>query len=146
MLTIRPFTLADMDDYLDMWWEASKVGHPFIPEASRLRDHDKMRDVLLPVSETYLALDGDVLIGGVTLDGNTVAGLFVHPDFHGYGYGLALMRYAHYAHWTRRGAPLQVEVFEQNTRAVRFYTRFGFEQLQLGAAEPEDLPERGPTE
>ena len=137
MISIRPFELTDLDDYMVMWWGASQAGHPFIDEAARLKDHDEMRDVLLPASETYCAFHGDTLVGAVSLKENTVVGLFVHADFHGQGHGLALMNYVRAL---RSGMPLEVEVFEQNTRAVRFYRRFGFEPIERKDIASEDLP------
>ena len=139
MISIRPFELTDLDDYMDMWWSASRAGHPFISEETHLKIHDEIRDILLPESETYCAFDGDTLVGAVSLKENAVVGLFVHTDFHRHGYGLALMNYVRAQ---RPGVPLEVAVFEQNMRAVHFYRRFGFEQIGRKDIAAEDLPFR----
>lgn len=51
--------------------------------------------------------------------------LMVHPDFHGGRVSGALMR--HGMEWLGLERPMWLNVLRHNTRAIRFYGRFGFE-------------------
>ncbi len=50
--------------------------------------------------------------------------LMVHPDFHGTNVAEELMRAG--IEWLGTGKPMWLNVIRHNTRAIRFYERFGF--------------------
>jgi len=51
--------------------------------------------------------------------------LMVHPDFHGSGVAVALTERA--IAWLGEDRPMWLNVLRHNSRAIRFYRRFGFE-------------------
>ncbi len=63
--------------------------------------------------------------------GNEVGAIFLEPEFHGQGAGKALMGKAQEIH-----GDLEVEVFRENAIGRRFYTRYGFEQMDEKLHEP----------
>lgn len=56
--------------------------------------------------------------------GNELDWLMVHPDFHGTKVSAALMDAG--MDWLGRDAPMWLTVIQHNTRAIRFYEKFGF--------------------
>jgi len=57
-------------------------------------------------------------------DGHELDWLMVHPDFHGSPVSRALMDAG--LDWLGRDRPIWLTVIQFNTRAIRFYEKFGF--------------------
>lgn len=72
--------------------------------------------------EVYGLFKGNVLIGFVGVEQEKVEMLFVHPNFFGVGAGKKLLDFS----ITTLNAT-EVDVNEQNTSAVGFYKKMGFE-------------------
>ena len=86
-----------------------------------------MRTRYLPDSRTFVYQDesAESVCGFVSLVENYVAALFVHPDRQGQGIGRRLLQWASAQYPT-----LELSVYAENKRAVRFYLREGFEIRQ----------------
>jgi putative acetyltransferase len=122
---IRPYQPSDCEALLDVWVRASAVAHPFLDPDFMARERHNVRDVYLPMAETWVwDADGHVA-GFISLLGNEVGGIFVEPGRHRSGIGRALVERAR----DGRG-DLEVEVFERNAIGRAFYARLGFEPLQ----------------
>lgn len=118
---IRAYTSRDTDDLLDVWYRASLVAHPFLSE-SFLEEERSEIDKWLPIAETSVyEVDGRV-VGFISLVGNEVGGIFVDPARQGQGIGRALMDHAR-----RSRTILELDVFEANGTARRFYDSYGFQ-------------------
>jgi len=118
---IRPYAPEDLDTVLEIWEDASRTGHPFLPEAFIARERGRVRDVYIPMCSTWVyERDGKVL-GFISLFDHEVGGLFVAPREHRRGIGRALVDFA-----KRQHAKLDVEVFRDNGGARAFYARCGF--------------------
>ena len=120
---IRPFCPNDTAAVLDVWLAASLAGHGFLPAAywrARLTD---VRDHYLPLSETIVFVDDDsgAVVAFASLIGSFLAGLFVSPAHWGRGIGRRLLELA-----VRMHPDLDVVIYAQNDRALRFYARNGF--------------------
>lgn len=120
---IRPCTARDVDAVARIWLECSCSAHAFIPRAhweARLED---LRGRYLPLSETVLFVDDDTgrIVGFMALIESYLAALFVAPSHQGRGIGSRLLELA-----VRMHPDLDLTVYAQNTRAVRFYRRHGF--------------------
>ena len=74
--------------------------------------------------------DGEVE-GFISLMGNEVGAIFLQPQCHGRGAGRALMDKAQELHGN-----LEVEVFKVNKIGRKFYSRYGFTQLEEKLHEP----------
>lgn len=89
-----------------------------------------MAEKWLPGSETSIYEVEGQPVGFVSMVGNEVGGLFVDPDFHGRGVGRALLDHV------RTGRThLELGVFEENQSARRFYSRYGFEEIEASFNE-----------
>ena len=76
---------------------------------------------LLAQAEVYVYEVSGVLRGFIGLDGDDIPGLFVQPGAQSRGIGKALLDFA------KAGRPsLSLQVYQNNTGALRFYQREGF--------------------
>lgn len=119
---IRRAAPQDAPALLDIWLEASRVGHPFLGEETLQEQLPKIRDVYIPHAENWAAVEGNSILGFIGLLENHVGGLFVAPAAHRRGVGRLLL-----GHASERLGELTVEVYEQNRSACSFYRSCGFD-------------------
>jgi len=124
-LMIRKFSGPDMDAVLNIWLEASIEAHSFIDREFWGSNIDDMRNVYLPASDTYVYEEDGAVKGFLSLADNTVAALFVSPEFQGRGVGRELLDEA-------RGIRKSLElcVYKKNIKAFDFYKRYGFNVVE----------------
>lgn len=133
---IRTFSKGDTEELIEMWYRASLIAHPFLDEAFLAAERREITDYWLPMAETTVyEIDGRV-VGFLSLIDNEVGGIFVDPDHQRRGIGRALMDHA------RESRPfLELDVFEANTVARRFYDNYGFRQVDRHIHEKTGHPE-----
>lgn len=85
---------ADLTAIIDVWFEASLIAHPFIGPERLSEQRQLIKEVYLPQAETWVALQGGPPIGFISLLGNVVGGLFIHPAWQGQGIGRKLIDHA----------------------------------------------------
>ena len=153
MITIRPWhTGPDASPpatvLAQLWLEAVLATHDFLDSAAIAELHPLVRDVYLPAVQVWLAYGGDdALLGfsGLSVpaaDPGTPARanpkvemLFIAPAAHGRGAGTALLDHARARH-----PRLDVDVNEQNPRALGFYLHYGFRQIGRSAHDAAGRP------
>lgn len=98
-----------------------------------------IREHVVPETETWVALDGDEIVGMLSLLPGWVDQLYVAPGRFGQGIGRRLLDLAK----ERAGGPLQLWTFQVNDMARRFYERNGFVAVELtdGAGNEEHEPD-----
>ncbi|MEK4979777.1 N-acetyltransferase [Bacillus sp. FSL K6-6540] len=124
-MMIRQMTNEDLNDLIEIWLAASKEAHHFIPAEYWESKQGDMREVYLPMAETYLLEETGQVRGFVSLVGEDLAALFIDPSRQNQGCGKALLRYAMDLRDT-----LKLRVYADNQRALRFYAKNGFEHLE----------------
>ena len=124
---IRPLEPEDTDTVLEIWLRSSVAAHDFVPRSYWEGKLDEMRTRYLPDSRTFVYQDesAESVCGFVSLVENYVAALFVHPDRQGQGIGRRLLQWAAAQYPT-----LELSVYAENKRAVRFYLGEVFEIRQ----------------
>lgn len=127
---IRRYRERDLEQLVSAWESASRVAHDFLDEAFLEAERERIRNVYLPASETWVWEEGGRVIGFVSLLGNEVGGIFVDPTAQRRGVGRALMDHAR----NRRGS-LELDVFEKNTIGRSFYARYGFTEIARSTHE-----------
>jgi GNAT superfamily N-acetyltransferase len=111
---IRPFLPDDEHDVIEVWLASTIPGQDFLPEAYWRVMEREIREELLPVAETWVVTDNGQIVAFMSVIGDIIGGLFTHPDHQGRGHGRSLVEVAR-----DRFAPVFVEVFEANKRALR---------------------------
>ena len=117
----RQYCDKDLAEVMAAWESASKVAHPFMNEAFFEQERHNIPNLYLPNADTWVAIYDNKVVGFIALIGNEVGGLFVNTDFHGKGFGRALMNKAKQIHGN-----LQVQVFKKNMIGRNFYQSYGF--------------------
>ena len=127
---IRKYENGDLDELLDVWYDASRIAHPFLTTEFLEQEKENIPTKHLPVAETWVYEDEGSVVGFIALIKNEVGAIFVTPRRHGTGVGRALMDHAK----TSREF-LEVDVFEANEIGRRFYDAYGFKFLKNGVHE-----------
>ncbi|HYC97384.1 acetyltransferase [Brevundimonas sp.] len=132
---IRLGTARDALRNLEIWRRAVAATHDFLSPGDLARIDALVAD-WLPGAEPWVYVDQtDGPLGFTALTGAHVDALFVDPARHGAGVGRALM-----AHARRLHGRLTVDVNEQNSRAVGFYERLGFERTGRSPTDGQGMP------
>ena len=122
---IREYTQADNDELINIWLKASLLAHPFLDSEFIDKEKKNIREVYLPNTKTWVYLNNNHLDGFISMMGNEVGAIFVRPEKHRRGIGIALMDCVSLLH-----NELEVEVFKENIIGRKFYDRYGFKLIQ----------------
>lgn len=127
---IRPYVASDLAELLESWYRASLIAHSFLSDEFLARERVLIARQWLPASETTVSIVDEQVVGFLSLVGNEVGAIFVHPESQGGGFGRELMDHA------KAMRPfLELDVFEANAIGRRFYAACGFEQIDRQADE-----------
>jgi putative acetyltransferase len=118
---IREYLENDCETVIEVWFAASQIATPFLSDEFLTNERDNIRTLWLPKSETWVFAVEDTVVGFISLIGNEVGAIFVHPDSQECGIGRALMDHA-----AGLRDYLYLDVFEENVVGRRFYDRYGF--------------------
>jgi putative acetyltransferase len=118
---IRPAASSDIDAIVTVWLEASIQAHQFVPEEFWRSQASSIRDRYLPSADSYVDERRGEVMGFVSLVRNRLAALFVAPGHQNSGIGTALL-----CHSQSLRQALEVSVYADNERALRFYAGRGF--------------------
>jgi putative acetyltransferase len=122
---LRPYAAADEDAAIELWRRTWQLAYPVIDFNARLDWwRERWRTELVPAAHIVIAEGNGAIIGFVTVDARTLYldQLVVAPEAWGNGTGDALVAEA--KRLSPRGLDLQVN--QDNARAVRFYEKQGF--------------------
>ncbi len=135
MFTLRKSTPADGARVVDIWRRAVDATHHFLTAEDRLAIDAEVVG-FLPAATLDLAVDeADRPVAFMLLDGDAMQALFVDPDHRGAGVGRLLVADA-----LRRHPRLATDVNEQNSQAVGFYERLGFERTGRSERDSQGRP------
>lgn len=112
---------------------------PYLPDLhTPEEDRAFFQDHVFPSSDVWLAEAGAQLIGFAVAKQDWLDHLYVDPDWHGRGVGLALLSAA------KEGRlELNLWTFQENMQARRFYERQGFRVVTMtdGSGNEERTPD-----
>ena len=133
---IRRLQKPDIDTVSDIWLEANRDTHDFIPAEYWENEFLPVKEMLLQ-AEVYVYTDEykNEIEGFVGLDQEYIAGIFVRKEARSKGIGKALLDFV-----KGKKQELTLNVYQKNERAVRFYQREGF--LILEKKEDETTGEK----
>jgi len=118
---IRLYQESDVEDIIEIWYQASLVAHPFLSENFLSEEKRQIRQLYLPHAQTWVYEWQGKPVGFISLIDNEVGGIFVHPSMQRRGIGRALMDKACSLHDT-----VELDVFEANAIGSAFYSKYGF--------------------
>ncbi|WP_295940821.1 GNAT family N-acetyltransferase [uncultured Alistipes sp.] len=125
-----------LDALADLWERSIRATHDFLAPEDIGFFREMVRNEALPAAELYIISGDDgryVAFAGVVE--NKLEMLFVSPEARGKGLGRQLVE-----HVVRNCNVRQVDVNEQNTQAVGFYTRLGFRTTKRDATDSSGRP------
>jgi len=122
---IRKYKECDIDEILEVWYQASRMAHPFLDAEFMGMEKRNIRDVYIPNTSTWVYEKEGAIFGFISMMGNEVGAIFVRPDYHGMGIGRQLMDFVSDFHDV-----MEVEVFERNSVGRAFYDKYGFELIE----------------
>ncbi|WP_239249408.1 GNAT family N-acetyltransferase [Candidatus Nitrotoga sp. M5] len=130
-MQIRQYKDSDLDAVLSSWETATRLAHPFMTDEFIAQERINVAEVYMPNTDTWVVVINGNIEGFIALMGNEVGAIFLQPKYHGKGVGKALMDKAQELH-----GDLEVEVFKENSIGLKFYSKYGFEQLEEKLHEP----------
>lgn len=120
---IRKLQKTDIDTVSQIWLDANRDAHDFIPAEYWENNFLPVKKMLLQ-AEVYVYMDErkNRIEGFVGLDQEYIAGIFVRKEARSGGIGKALLDFV-----KEKKQELTLNVYRKNERAVRFYEREGFQ-------------------
>ena len=126
---IRRMQTADTDRVAGIWLDANLNAHGFI-SPQYWKDNFAPVKEMLPQAEVYVYEDDREIQGFIGLNGEYIEGIFVSGEVQSRSIGKRLLDFVK----TKR-TELRLNVYQKNTRAIRFYQREGFKILREGMDE-----------
>ncbi len=138
-VAIRPATAGDAAAVADVFLASFHATYAFPLAHTDDQVRAWIRDTLVPAGATWVAVDGDAVVGLLVAAEGDLDQLYVAPDRLGEGIGRRLLELAK----ERSPGGLQLYTFQVNERARRFYERNGFtaEWFGDGSANEEGQPD-----
>ena len=122
---IRKYIENDIEEILEVWYQASRMAHPFLDAEFMGMEKKNIRDVYIPNTSTWVYERDQIILGFISMMGNEVGAIFVRPNSHGNGIGKQLMDFVSDFH-----EEMEVEVFERNNVGRAFYDKYGFQVIE----------------
>lgn len=126
---IRAMQKADVDRIADIWLDANRKAHHFIPAKYWQSNYDAVKE-MLPQAEVYVFERGQKIYGFIGLSEEYIEAIFVSEEKQSQGIGKRLLDFA-----KDKRAELCLNVYQKNIRAINFYQREGFEIQSEGLDE-----------
>ena len=134
---IRKLQKTDIDTVSQIWLDANRDAHDFIPAEYWENNFLPVKEMLLQ-AEVYVYTDECIneTEGFIGLDQEYIAGIFVRKGARSEGIGKALLDFV-----KEKKQELTLNVYRKNERAVRFYEREGFHIIERTTDESTDEKE-----
>lgn len=119
---IRNLKSSDIDNVMDIWIKSTIKAHNFISKEYWQNNCDTVKNVYIPMSDTFVYEDEEGIKGFISIINNEFIGaLFVDIDFQGSGIGKKLINYV-----MDKYKELILAVYKENKASVEFYINRGF--------------------
>jgi putative acetyltransferase len=132
---IRPLKESDIPTIRNIYEKANNSNCLSVEKDHFRSDAKKYVSETIHKCENLVCeIDGSV-IGIISVSTDYIEGLFVHSDHFGKGIGKELL-----THFLNKKKYLRLQVYEQNSRAINFYSRNGFKISGGGICQITGLP------
>lgn len=123
---IRKLKNEDIDMIMNIWKESTIKAHNFIDKQYWEDNYETVKNTYLPMSETFVYVDQNDIKGFISvIESEFIGALFVDVNYQGEGIGSKLIDYA-----SEKYGDLELAVYKDNERAVKFYKEKGFEIIK----------------
>jgi len=107
---------------LTIWEKSALATHDFLTST----DFEEIKELVNTINfndfQVFCLVNGKVILGFIGVAEKKVEMLFLDPEYFGQGLGQKLLNFA-----VKELNADKVDVNEQNTKALKFYQKFGFE-------------------
>lgn len=110
------------NEILDIWEKSVQSTHTFLAKNDFLEIKEMVKSIDFKVFKVFCLTKCEHVNGFVGVAGTKIEMLFLDPFYFGNGYGKKLLQYA-----TKELNADHLDVNEQNTNALYFYKKAGFE-------------------
>ena len=123
---IRKLKDEDLNKIMNIWLESTIKAHNFISEDYWENNYNIVKDVYIPMAETFVYDDGLDIKGFISIINNEFIGaLFVDSNCQRLGIGSELIDYI-----LKKYEKLSLAVYKNNKKAVSFYKNKGFKVIK----------------
>jgi putative acetyltransferase len=124
-LTICSYSQQYRQEILNVWERAVLATHDFLTPT----DFDEIKELVANINfndfQVFCLTDQNSVLGFIGVADKKVEMLFIDPIYFGQGIGKQLLTFA-----VEELNADKVDVNEQNTKALKFYQKFGFETFE----------------
>ncbi len=115
-------TQADYLTLIDLWERSVRATHDFLPETEIAQLKPLILNEYFAQVCLHVVVRDNQILGFLGSSEDNIEMLFIDPDFRRTGVGSSLLDFA-----VKQLGIYKVDVNEQNTQAVNFYKKSGFE-------------------
>ena len=126
---IRVVQKTDITKVADIWLDTNIKAHNFIPAEYWKSNFRSVKEALL-LAEVYVYEYDTEIQGFIGLNDEYMEGIFVRDEMQSQGIGKLLLNFV-----KEKKTKLYLNVYQKNTRAIRFYQREDFEIQREGLDE-----------
>lgn len=124
-VSIRTAREADFDALTELWERSARSSHAFMDDEEFVELIPRIRDLLLPSMDVWVAESDGQTLGFVGARRDHVELLYIAPEAQGRGLGPALL-----SHVDGGAGPHSVEVYAGNAVGLGFYLSQGFRETR----------------
>ena len=124
-IKIKKYQDEYKSEIINLWEKSVLSTHRFLKENDFIAIRKPLREMDFESLNVFCLMNECEIIGFIGLDKTKIEMLFLDPDYIGKGFGKQLIEFAFSNFHAGR-----VDVNEQNTNAVEFYKKFGFEPFE----------------
>lgn len=113
----------ELKDVMEIWLSSNIDAHDFI-DKNYWKDNYKMVEEILPEADIRVYKEDGKILGFMGISDNYIAGIFVDRKYRSKGIGYKLLEDA-----KSRYEILNLDVYEKNIGAVKFYKKNDFKEV-----------------
>jgi putative acetyltransferase len=132
LASIEPYREGYREQMISVWERSARATHHFVSAEDLDYYKTRVQEIDFQSFPVYCLIQKQKVIGFIGFAERSIETLFLDPDYIGKGFGSQLMKFA-----LSEFNANYVEVNEQNTEAVKFYSKFGFVTRERTEKDPE---------
>lgn len=122
---INPYTDIYRQQVLTVWEKSVIATHDFLSSTDFKEIKELVNDINFSDFQVFCLTKKELVLGFIGVADKKVEMLFIDPKYFGQGLGYKLLSLA-----VKELNADKVDVNEQNTKALKFYQKFGFETYE----------------